>query len=98
MGRYAGAMGAAKKMRKKMAQRRGMPQHKASMKLAQISTGLSIPRMGHARPGAVVEIHPFKRNRPGVKVVPTVDKALKLMKKMNPNTLEISKRRMLRKP
>jgi len=65
--------------------------------MAQLATGLTIQRQGYTRPGAVVEIHPYKRNRPGVKVTPTVDKALKLMRKMSPKTLEI-KRKKMRKP
>lgn len=96
MGRYAGTRGATKAQIKKIAIRRGVAQAKVSRRMAQLATGLTIARQGHARPGAVVEIHPHKRNRPGVKVTPTIDKALKLIKKMNPNTLEIKRR--MRKP
>jgi len=105
MGRYAGSRGAMKKQRKKIARRKGVPITSVGKQMASNATGLRINKPGLSRPGAKVKVRQPRalyvdrfsgetiyEKRSGM-TSSNVDNALKLIKKMNPETLQVTKRR-----
>ena len=83
MPRYAGQGSAINKRKKQISRVTKIPKRKVKFNMAIKKTGLRIPKMGLARPGAVIRV-PANTN---------VNKALKKMKRLNPRTLQKKRRR-----